>query len=197
MGRTPRCRNTWSKLDSRPLYSLGARIRPNKQRRAGMRENGERERAIENNPHGFWHRFGRATRRHIEDGNSKGSDFGIRPNHTQRLFSRQISSKRSYLQKEEVPLPQHILPSSDHPQLVQDLLKELPHQICQGQMRSQLSFGRDYLPQQTHSKQKVPAGHISQKDMRCWCLQYFPAKSQFLQLQVLQSFLYTSFPEHV
>ena len=41
---------------------------PNKQRRTGMRENGERERAIENNPHGFWHRFGRATRRHSEDG---------------------------------------------------------------------------------------------------------------------------------
>ena len=81
---------------------------PNKQRRTGMRENGKRERAIENNPHGFWHRFGRATRRHSEDGNSKGSDFGIRPNHTQRLFSRQISSKRSYLQKEEV----HTLPKS-------------------------------------------------------------------------------------
>ena len=81
---------------------------PNKQRRTGMRENDERERAIENNPHGFWHRFGRATRWRSKDGNSKGSDFGIRPNHTQRLFSRQISSKRWHLQKAEA----HTLPKS-------------------------------------------------------------------------------------
>ena len=40
---------------------------PNKQRRTGMRENGERERTVEDNPHGFWHRFGRATRRHNKD----------------------------------------------------------------------------------------------------------------------------------
>ena len=33
-----------------------------------MRENGERKRAVEDNPHGFWHRFGRATRRHNKDG---------------------------------------------------------------------------------------------------------------------------------
>lgn len=37
-------------------------------RRAGMRENGERKRAVEDNPHGFWHRFGRATRWHSKDG---------------------------------------------------------------------------------------------------------------------------------
>ena len=178
---------------------------PNKQWRTGMRENGERERAVEDDPHGFWHRFGRATRRHNKDAicrafrpvgvklehgalddfahhsirfgdipeisswqkrfldsqgtkhapkvtivgaplatpdarttaaknaarripskasmptspqpprrkserlkhyskkdlNSKGSDLGIRPNHTQRLFSRQISSKRWHLQKAE------------------------------------------------------------------------------------------------
>lgn len=33
-----------------------------------MRENGERKRAVEDNPHGFWHRFGRATRWHSKDG---------------------------------------------------------------------------------------------------------------------------------
>ena len=33
-----------------------------------MRENGERKRAVEDNPHGFRHRFGRATRRHNKDG---------------------------------------------------------------------------------------------------------------------------------
>ncbi len=32
-----------------------------------MRENGERKRAVEDNPHGFWHRFGRATRWHSKD----------------------------------------------------------------------------------------------------------------------------------
>lgn len=52
----------------RPAYSSGASIYPNKQWRAGMRENGERKRAVEDNPHGFRHRFGRATRRHNKDG---------------------------------------------------------------------------------------------------------------------------------
>ena len=40
----------------------------NKQRRTGMRENGERERAVEDDPHGFRNRFGRATRWHSKDG---------------------------------------------------------------------------------------------------------------------------------
>ena len=33
-----------------------------------MRENCERERAVENDPHGFWYGFGRATRLHNKDG---------------------------------------------------------------------------------------------------------------------------------
>lgn len=49
-------------------YSSGASIYPNKQWRAGMRENAERERAVEDDPHGFWHRFGRTTRWHSKDG---------------------------------------------------------------------------------------------------------------------------------
>ena len=41
-----------------------------------MRENGERERAVENDPHEFWHRFGRATRLHYKDGIRRA--FGCR-----------------------------------------------------------------------------------------------------------------------
>ena len=61
--------NFWLKRNFRHQFARsGASIYPNKQWRAGMRENGERKRAVEDNPHGFWHRFGRATRWHSKDG---------------------------------------------------------------------------------------------------------------------------------
>ena len=68
-GAFTRGHNFWLKRNFRHQFARSsASIRPNKQWRAGMRENGERKRAVEDSPHGFWHRFGRATRWHSKDG---------------------------------------------------------------------------------------------------------------------------------
>lgn len=68
-GAFARGHNFWLKRNFRHQFARSsASIRPNKQWRTGMREDGERERTVEDNPHKFWHRFGRATRWHSKDG---------------------------------------------------------------------------------------------------------------------------------
>ncbi len=68
-GAFTRGHNFWLKQNFRHQFARSsASIRPNKQWRTGMREDGERERTVEDDPHKFWHRFGRATRWHSKDG---------------------------------------------------------------------------------------------------------------------------------
>ena len=68
-GAFTRGHNFWLKRNFRHQFARSsASIRPNKQWRTGMREDGERERTVEDNPHKFWHRFGRVTRWHSKDG---------------------------------------------------------------------------------------------------------------------------------
>ena len=68
-GAFTRGHNFWLKRNFRHQFARSsASIYPNKQWRTGMREDGEREQTVEDNPHKFWHRFGRATRRHSKDG---------------------------------------------------------------------------------------------------------------------------------
>ena len=68
-GAFTRGHNFWLKRNFRHQFARSsASIRPNKQWRTGMREDGERERTVEDNPHKYWHRFGRVTRWHSKDG---------------------------------------------------------------------------------------------------------------------------------